>query len=160
MRPGWTGSNFAGILVPVREPHACSLLHSSALPQVLVYVDGIRVAEGQTSSEVAAPQLQRMCQSGSAPLLAGWAVQLPPLPLGKHEVRSGLGWGEGIYVVGCAIVGVESRGAVRVHVHAGGRAGWVYAGGVCRGARAAPNTLGWCSTLCRGCAPGAHQTTA
>ncbi len=55
-----------------------------------MYVDGTQVGEAQASSPVSTPQILRMCQVEGQQLLgAGFAVQLPPLPLGKHEVG---GW--------------------------------------------------------------------
>ncbi len=59
--------------------------------QVLVYIDGVKVAEVQASVPMASPQVQHMCQASEERLGAAFSVQLPPLQLGKHEVSCGGG---------------------------------------------------------------------
>lgn len=51
-----------------------------------MYVDGVRVGEAAAESPVASQQVQRLCQADGEAVAAGFVAQLPPLPLGKHEV--------------------------------------------------------------------------
>jgi hypothetical protein len=63
------------------------------MPQVLLYVDGVKVGETSGGEKTPHLMINRLCEGetsdsdGSVSARLGFRHQLPPLPSGRHEVR-------------------------------------------------------------------------